>query len=219
MKSIYKLLLVFTVLTVGFFSCQKDTLVTDVPHNVDPDFTWGKGDSIPIVAPYYFTGKVDSVFYTLQDSINGFYNLVFDSGYVACDSPSVFYGQLTGMYSLSGTHTLEIKLLKCIGDSTSKPDKESLLYIGTYPYGNSNILSYIDGVEVSWVDDTGKIWKSLTGSGSKANDSFQILSVTAAPTNVLGESVILGKMDMTLYNGTESIRIEGGEFQFQYGVY
>ena len=104
---------------LSIVGCQKDTLVTDVTHNEDPDLTWGQGDSIPIVTDFYFRGKIDSVLYTLQDSINGSYNLVFDSNYLACSDTTSFYAQLTGMYSLGLTNTLEVKFLKCIEDPVS----------------------------------------------------------------------------------------------------
>ena len=219
MKNIFKFSIVVLALGLGLMACQKDSLVTDVPHNQDPDPNWGVGIPTPIVAPYYFEGKIDSVLYTLQDSVDGFYNLVFDSGYAACNGTDVFYGQLTGMYSLSGVKTLEIKFLKCIEDSTDVADKSSLMFVGTYPYGNSDLLAGVEGVEVSWVDENNKVWKSLPGSGASNDDSFQILTIGPAPGNVLGNLVVLGRMDITLYNATESIRIESGEFQFQYGVY
>ena len=219
MRNIYKFSIVVLALGLGLMACQKDSLVTDVPHNQDPDLNWGVEIPTPIVAPFYFKGKIDSTLYTLQDSIDGFYNLVFDSGYAACNGSDVFYGQLTGMYSLGGVHTLEVKFLKCIEDSTNLADKSSLMYLGTFPYGNSNYLAGVDGVEVSWIDDNNKVWKSLPGSGAKNDDSFQVLTIGPAPGNVLGNLLISGKMDITLYNATESIKIESGEFEFQYGVY
>ncbi|MGB0805178.1 MAG: hypothetical protein ACPGRC_00720 [Salibacteraceae bacterium] len=208
-----------TTLFLGIVACQKDTLVTDVVHNEDPDYDWGKGDSIPILTDFYFEGKIDSVKYTLQDSINGFYNLVFDSTFSSCSDTTTFYGQLTGMYTLGLNNSLEIKFLKCVKDPTDDSDKKSLIYSGTYPYGSSKPFNFADGVEVSWVDNSGKVWKSLPGSGSSNNDSFVILGISPNPGNGLGESLIEGTMDMHLYNQTQSIRIEGGQFKFQYGVY
>jgi hypothetical protein len=223
MKSIYPLYLILIIFGLGIYSCQKDTLVTDVPHNVDPDPNWPSGDSIPIVSNFYFKGKIDSTLYTLQDSITGFYNLVFDSVYTACDADGNgnggFYGQLTGMYSLSGINTLEVKILKCIEDPTDEDDKKSLIRKGAFSYGNSGTFNAVDGVEISWIDANGKVWTSLPGSGAKNDDSFFVRSISAAPAGVLGKELIEGTMDLTLYNATESIRIEGGEFKFQYGVY
>ena len=223
MKKYYFASILIFLFGFSFIACQKDDLVTDVVHNEEPDYTWGQGDSTPIVSDFYFKGKIDSTLYVLQDSIDGFANLVFDSNYVACDADGsgngTFYGQLTGMYTLSGDHTLEIKFLKCIADPTDVDDQKKLMFIGTFPYGNSGILDPVFGVEISWVDGSGNVWKSLAGSGATSDDSFQIVTITAASPNVLGNLVILGKMDVHLYNGTRSIRIEGGEFQFQYGVY
>lgn len=223
MKKYFSIYLLLIIVGFGVVGCQKDTLVTDVPHNVDSDPNWGKGDSIPIVSNLYFKGKIDSTLYTLQDSIDGFYNLVFDSVYSSCNADGNgnggFYAQLTGMYSLSGINTLEVKLLKCIEDPTDQSDQESLLHTGAFSYGNSTSINKVDGVEVSWVDDSGKLWKSLPGSGSKNNDSFLILTISGAPAGVLGDNLIEGTMNITLYNATESIRIEGGQFKFQYGVY
>tara|TARA_R110002050_G_scaffold297339_2_gene458637 strand:+ start:52711 stop:53484 length:774 start_codon:yes stop_codon:yes gene_type:complete len=223
MKKYFSIYVLLILLGLGSIGCQKDSLVTDVPHNVEPDPNWPPADSIPIVSKLYFKGKIDSTLFTLQDSIDGFYNLVFDSVYAPCDADGNgnggFYSQLTGMYSLSGIHTLEVKLLKCIKDPTKIAEQKSLLHTGAFPYGNSTSLNKVDGVEVSWVDNTGKLWKSLPGSGSKNDDSFIITAISAAPTGVLGDDLIEGTMNITLYNATESIRIEGGEFKFQYGVY
>jgi hypothetical protein len=213
---IFLLVLAFVI---GLAACQKDTLVTDIPHNQDPDMTWGRGDSVPLVTDFYFRGKIDSALYTLQDSIGGFYNLVFDSTYVGCSDTTTFYGQLTGMYTLGLNNTLEIKFLKCIEDPTDDADKKSLLYAGTYPYGDSEVLNQINGVEISWVDGNGKVWRSLQGSGSSNDDSFVVKIIGANPGDGLGEKLIIGTMDVHLYNATESIYIEGGEFSFQYGVY
>ena len=223
MKKIYLLSLVVLTLGLGLMSCQKDTLVTDVPHNEDPDPEFGKGIPIPIVAPFYFKGKIDSSLYVLQDSITGYLNYVFDAGYTACDADGsgngVFYGQLTGMYTLGGTQSLEIKFLKCIEDSSDVDDKKSLIFVGTYPYGSSDNFSPVEGGEITWVDKSNTVWKSLPGSGSKTNNSFYIENITPAPSGVLGNLKIEGRMDVTLYNATKSIRIEGGVFEFQYGVY
>lgn len=219
MRNSIKLLFIGLALSLGLIACQKDTLVTDVSHNEDPDLNWGKGDSTPLVTDFYFYGKIDSVMYTLQDSIDGSYNLVFDSTYLGCSDTTTFYGQLTGMYSLGNSYSLEVKFLKCIEDVTDLADQQSLLFAGTYPYGSSATLNQIDGVEVSWVDKNGKVWQSLSGSGSSGNDSFVVQLISANPGKGLGEKLILGTMDLNLYNGTESIRIEGGVFSFQYGVY
>jgi len=223
MKKIYLLSLVVLTLGLGFMSCQKDTLVTDVPHNEDFDPRWGKGQPIPIVAPFYFEGKIDSTHYVMQDSIAGYLNYVFDAGYAACDADGngkgVFYGQLTGMYTLGGTQSLEIKFLKCVEDSSDVDDKKSLIFEGTYSYGSSSKFSPVEGVEITWVDKSNKVWKSLPGSGAKSNNSFYITNISPAPSGVLGNLKIEGRMDVTLYNATKSIRIEGGVFEFQYGVY
>lgn len=206
-------------LILSFVACQKDTLVTDVVHNEEPDYDWGKGDSIPIVTDFYFQGKIDSTHYTLQDSIDGFYNLVFDSTFSPCSDTTTFYSQITGMYTLGLNNTLEIKFLKCIEDPTDNNDQKSLIFSGTYPYGSSEPFNYVDGVEVSWIDDNGRVWKSLPGSGSSNNDSFVVLGISPNPGNGLGENLIEGTMDIHLYYETQSIRIEGGKFKFQYGVY
>ncbi len=219
MRNSFKLIFLGLVVGLGLTACQKDTLVTDVPHNVDPDFNWGKGDSIPLVTNFYFYGKIDSVMYTLQDSIDGSYNLVFDSTYLGCNDTTTFYGQLTGMYSLGNAHSLEVKFLKCIEDTSNLADKESLLFAGTYPYGSSTPLNQIEGVEITWVDDNGVVWRSLPGSGSSSNDSFVVQLISPNPGKGLGDNLILGTMDVRLYNGTNSIRIEEGVFSFQYGVY
>ena len=221
---IFQIVLVFSVFVIGAYSCQKDNLLTDVVHNQDPDMNWGQGDSIPIVAPFYFQGKIDSLLYTLQDSITGYNNLVFDSTYVNCfltdtSDTNFFYGQLTGMYTLDGRGSLEIKFLRCIDDTAVAADKESLIFVGTHSYGSSDIFAPVDGVEITWVDMNGSVWKSLPGSGNSQNNSFEILSITPDTSNVLGDVRILGSMDVTLYNTTKSIRIESGEFLFQYGVY
>ena len=63
------------------------------------------------------------------------------------------------------------------------------------------------------------MWKSLPGSGSSGDDSFVVQLISANPGKGLGDNLILGTMDLRLYNETESIRIEGGVFSFQYGVY
>lgn len=219
MNKSLKFLLLISVLAFGMVACQKDTLVTNVPHNQEPDLGWGKGDSVPLVTDFYFQGKIDSTFYTMQDSIDGFYNLVFDSTYLDCSDTTTFYGQLTGMYTLGMNNSLEIKFLKCIEDPTDSDDQESLLFVGTYPYGSTATLNQIDGVEITWVDDNGKVWKSLAGSGSSGNDSFVVQLISPNPGKGLGDNLILGTMDLTLYNETESIRIGGGVFSFQYGVY
>lgn len=207
-------------------SCQKDSLVTNVPHNETPDFNWGQGDSIPIVAPFYFTGKIDSQLFVMQDSIDGYLNYVYDSALTQCpnDTSTVFYAQTTGFYTVSGQYSLDIKFLTCVDTTEAtgidSTDLDSLLGGGgTFMYGNSNIFNPINGVEVTWVDGANRIWKTKPGSGAATNDSFFILAITPNPVDGLGFHKITGTMSVTLYNGIETKRIENGQFEMQYGVY
>ena len=224
MKNIFTLVIVSISIGFAMVSCQKDNLITNVPHNQPTDPNWGQGEPDSIVAPFYFVGKIDSQLYTFQDSINGYYNLAYefaDSGNVFCDSPNViFYGQGFGMYTAGGTSSLDIKIMNCIADSADTVSTESILYIGSYPYGNSDFFSNSPGVEISWKDANGKLWKTLTGSGSSNDDTFVINSVSPAlPTDSIGYLIVTGEMTVHLYNATESIVIERGEFILQYGVY
>lgn len=210
-----------------FTQCQKDTLVTDVPHNQVPDFNWGKGDSIPIVAPFYFVGKIDSQLYTLQDSISGYLNYVFDTAITECpgDTNMVFYAQNTGFYTLEGIQSLSINFLTCV-DTTAATGIDSTVLDsllggrGTFHYGSSDKFNPIDGVEVSWIDLNGKVWKTRPGSGANDNNSFHILTVVPDTSySTLGMHKITGTMSVTLHNGLDNIRIENGMFEMQYGVY
>jgi hypothetical protein len=211
------LALSFAVLLV---SCEKDNLITNVPHNLPVDSNWGKGEPDSLVAEFYFRGKIDSVLYTFQDSLGGYYNLAYDSGYIKCDDTNkVFYGQSFGMYTQTGLSSLDIKFLKCLSDTADQASIDSLLYLGAYPYGSSNLLNTVAGVEITWVDGSGKVWKTLPNSGNKVDDSFVIKSINLAPTDSIGNLVLFGTMNVHLYNSTEYITIEGGEFNLQYGVY
>ena len=219
MNNSFKFLILILAFSASFFSCEKDLLVTDVTHNKEPNLNWGVGSDNPIIKDFYFKGKIDSTFYVLQDNLDGFYNLVFDSTYLECNDTTTFHGQLTGMYTLGLTNTLEVKFLKCIKNPKSKTDKQSLIFIGSYPYGSSATLNQISGVEISWIDENGIAWTSLSGSGANNNDSFVVKAIKQNPGKGLGAHLIIGTMNVDLYNATKSIRIEGGEFSFQYGVY
>ena len=200
-------------------SCYKDELVQDVVHNEDPDFDWGKSDSVPIVKQFYFKGKIDSLFYTFQDSIDGYYNLAWDSNYAPCDQSNYLHGQVTGFYNPGGKEILEIKLLGCISDTNSSNQKKNILYIGTYPYGSSSFLNPVPGVEVTWIDKKGRKWSSLPGSGQSVQNSFQILKIDSWSNPSEGEVIISGTMQMRLYYDNVSIPVEGGEFVLHYGIY
>jgi hypothetical protein len=210
---------------IAFESCQKDNLETNVIHNQIPDYDWGLGDSIPIVAPFYFKGKIDSQLYTLQDSIQGYANYVFDSALTLCpdDTSMAFYEQATGFYTLSGLNSLEIRFLVCADTSATGIDSTVLDSLlggrGTFHYGSSDIFNPIDGVEVVWTDINGKVWKTITGSGADDNNSFFIQSVVENPAYGLGHFQITGTMSLTLYNDLDKITLESGEFIMQYGVY
>ena len=220
MKNIFTLVVVAFSIGFGMISCQKDNLITDVPHSQPTDPNWGKQEPDSIVADFYFKGKIDSQIVAYQDSLGGYYNLAYDSGYTKCaDTNYVFYGQGFGIYTMSGMASLDIKLLRCIGDTSQQAGKDSLLYIGAYPYGSTDLLNTVSGVEITWVDASGKVWKTLPGSGSKTDDSFVITSVIPAPTDSIGSLVLFGSMNVHLYNATESIVIENGEFNLQYGIY
>ncbi len=220
MKNYLIVFIAATSLGFGLFSCQKDNLVTDVPHNIPPDFNWGQGEPDSIVSDFYFQGKIGGVLNTFQDSIGDYYNLAYDSGYIQCeDTNKVFYGQGFGIYTLTGRSSLDIKFLKCLSDTSDPASIDSLLYLGAYPYGSSNLLNTVPGVEITWVDASGKVWKTLPGTGSSADDSFVIKSINPAPSDSIGNLVLFGTMNVHLYNSTESITVEGGVFNLQYGVY
>ena len=223
MKNIFTLFVVSIGIGFAFVSCQKDNLITDVPHNQPTDPNWGKGEPDPLVAPFYFRGKIDSTLYTLQDSIKGMYNLAYeiaDSGNALCDTPNIFFGLGFGMYTLTGSSSLDIKIMNCVADTADTTAMETILYVGAYPYGNSDFFSAASGVEVSWVDAKGKLWRTLPGSGSSNDDTFVIKSISPAlPTDSIGYLIVTGTMNVHLYNATESIIIERGEFILQYGVY
>lgn len=226
MKNIFTLVVVSLIVGFGMVSCQKDNLVTNVPHNIPTDPNWGKGEPDSLVAPFWFRGKIDSQLVTFQDSIDNYYNLAYelaDSGNPYCDS-TIFFGQGFGMYTLNGTESLDIKILGCVSDTgktaADTASMDSILYIGAYPYGNSDNFSPSRGVEITWVDPGGKKWKTKPGTGANNNDSFVILGVAPAlPTDSIGFLIVTGTMNVHLYNETESIFIESGEFILQYGVY
>ncbi len=207
-------------LLMSVTSCYKDDLVQDVPHQQDPDYGWGKSDTIPIVKQFYFKGKIDSLHYTFQDSVQNYVNIAYGSNYAPCDSGNYLHGQVTGFYdTLSGRESLEIKLLGCVSDTTSKPEKETLLYLGTYPYGSSSFINPVAGVEVTWIDKFGRKWSSLPGSGQALEDSFRILKIDVSADPSRGEVIISGYMDIHLYYDNQSIPIEGAEFVMLYGKY
>ncbi|KAB1065199.1 hypothetical protein [Salibacter halophilus] len=203
----------FIALAIPFLwvACEQDTLNQSIPKDQPLDENWKKGDSVPIVSNFYFQGKIDSQMYTIQYAINN-YGVLFDSiKYGLCDTSNNFMGFNTTLGSAMN-NSLTLKFLSCIPDSADSITNRSSIYLGAYPFGSHDLTNFREGVKVEWVDEQGTTWSSRPGTGASSNFRFQILDM-APDTTSLGDIYVTGVMDLRLYNGTQSIPVERGEFR------
>ena len=205
---------------LAFASCEKDVLSEDVPPTDPFDPNWGVGDSVPIVSRYYFTGKVDSFVYTLQDSSSDYVNVLDSATGWDCDTSNAMFSQSSILRDTTGSGpSLEIEFLQCQPENASLAERLAVFQPMTYPYGDASLNRLTEGVVVKWTAPDGTVYTSRRGTGSNQNFRFNILSVdtvsSAANTATLE---LLGQMDLVLYNSTIGIRVEAGQFRMKFGI-
>ena len=222
---------ILTALAASFFviACEKDSLNT----NVDPDPAynpeWGTGEDIPIVTDVYFKAKIDSTVYVFQDSIQDSWNTTDTLKGEACGDSSTQFIQLTRFSnSFFGSNEIEFRFVNCLadsfggnGDTLNMYDTLAQLEVlreGTYAYGGVKSNNLRDGVIVIWRDADGEEYTSNTGTGANQNFSFNISKVDSNLADSMSVLLISGTLDLTLYNGTKTIPIEGGEFTMKAGL-
>jgi len=210
------LLASFVVVT----ACQEDNLFTDVDPAPPLNPNWGKADSIPIISEYYFRGKIDSAFYTIQDGVQSYENVIDSAWFAPCETDKNLVGQTTKLESFSDPRALEIRFLNCLTDTADSVINAAAIYEGTYPYGSDNLRTPTDGVQLVWTDARGTEWTSQAGTGAAGNFSFRILQYdTVSFPDSLSDAYIIGICDLYLYNGARSIQVEGGEFRLRLGKF
>ncbi len=217
---INKLLFLIAVLASPlFFSCEKDDLKQDVPRDEPFDETWGEGDSVPLVARHYFRGKIDSEVVVLQDSIRNYISLFSSIRYGICggDSAVEFMGFGTVLRpEAENRNSIEIQFLSCVPDSATPEERAATIYQGAYPFGSTEIGARQNGVLVIWTDSDGNQWKSRPSTGALNNYRFQLTEpLTDEDASYGSEYYIEGVVDLDLFYGSQSIRLERGEFRLK----
>lgn len=198
-------------------ACITDELYQDVPLNEPYNEEWGLGDSVPIVSSFYFTGKVDSMRMTLQDSIQNVVQTWDSIKYGPCGDSNIIFGQVIRLGdTVTNRNVLEIRFLNCLRYDASADDQKAMLAVGAYPFGSSSLADPRPGVEIRWTDSEGTLWKSYPGTGQVENNVFRVLKIDPDSD---AEFVITGVMDVNLYNGINSAPIEAGEFNLRIGAY
>lgn len=217
---ITRLLFLIAVLSAPLFiSCEKDDLKQDVPRDEPFDENWGEGDSVPLVARHYFTAKIDSEVVVLQDSIRNYISLFSSTRYGICDGDSAvdFMGFGTVLRPESqNRNSLEIQFLSCVPDSATPEERAATIYKGAYPFGSTEIGARRSGVLVIWTDSKGNQWKSRPSTGALNNYRFQLTEpITEEDAGYGANYYIEGVVDLDLFYGSQSIRLEKGEFRMK----
>lgn len=215
-----KFILFIVVLSAPvFMSCEKDDLRQDVPRDEPFDDSWGRGDSIPLAARHYFKAKIDSKVVVLQDSIRDYFSVFNTTRYGICegDSNVDFMGFATALRpDAVNRNSLEIHFLKCVPEDASSEERAETIYKGAYPFGSTEIGSRQTGVLIIWTDDNGNQWKSRPSTGAQNNYRFQLTEPLTQESPGFGaDYYIEGVMDLDLFFGSRSIRVERGEFRLK----
>tara|TARA_Y100000782_G_C10170836_1_gene259703 strand:- start:579 stop:1238 length:660 start_codon:yes stop_codon:yes gene_type:complete len=212
------LFIALTAVGLAFFACKKEDLSSGTPV-IDTPFT--PIDETPIVSDYYFTGKIDSQYVTLQDSIQDFTFFIDSVAYGACDTNKNVVGHIAGFFNYVGSpQNIEIKFLKCEIDTADSAINVGKFSVGAYPFGSSSLTSLTEGVEISYTTPTGVTWKTLPGTGANTNQSFQIFQIDTVSTyyDTIGEIVITGTMNnIRLFNGVKYVPLDEAEFKLPVG--
>ena len=215
------LLVLLTLLSlVVMASCKKEDAVSvvKVDDNPDPLPPSGHVPAPTLTKNLYFQARIDHQWVSLEDSTAGYFNTADSSfnGYCALDSSVYFEGQI-GRFSLAGdsTSSLEIKILDCIDTIAPSVQKDSLVYISTYHFGEVRTAS--NGVVVTWTDANGKEWKTQPGSGQAAITAFQITDTLQNVNDTLSTYIVTGTIRGTLWNKGNFIRIDNGIFRSRLG--
>ncbi len=215
-----KFILFIVVLSAPvFMSCEKDDLRQDVPRDEPFDDSWGRGDSIPLVSRHYFRAKIDSKVVVLQDSIQNYISVFNSTRYGICDGDSNidFMGFATALRpEVQNRNSIEIQFLKCVPDNATPQERAASIYKGAYPFGSTEIGARVTGVLITWTDDNGNQWRSRPSTGAQNNYRFQLTEpLTQESPGVGSDYYIEGVMDLDLFFGSQSIRVERGEFRLK----
>lgn len=229
MKTLKLTVMAITLSAITLLSCEKDNLVKYPYENEPADSTWGLGDSIPIISPIYFFGKVGSEVVVIQDTTyatfdpandyTGVYVDTLDSiPYGMCGTDSYFYGFKSTLTTNTAMPIFSVEFLNCYQDSTTLAKIENNIVEGAYPYGRGSVE--VEGVEISYVDEAGRLWRTKPGSGLNTDNRFIITQIAPISPPVYDRYMLVNAtFDVTLYRGTETMRIESGECGLLFGKF
>jgi hypothetical protein len=206
------------LLALNFVSCEKDFLNQDVPPEPELDTNWMKGEEVPIIKEFYMKVKVDTVLYVFQDDLSGYSNRADSLRGEPCSQTETHFIQRSGFYN-NGINEMEVDFMFCYPDNATSNARKTFLSNVTYPFANPQIGRTTNGVRISWRDKNGDLWASKPGTGATSNYSFRILKEEANAVDTLSESIITGTMDLFLFKGNQSVRLEGAEFRMRLGKF
>ncbi|HBH05982.1 MAG TPA: hypothetical protein DDX92_05215 [Flavobacteriales bacterium] len=217
-----RFIIIGVLITALSVQCETDSLVQDVPHNQDPNLDWGKNPPPDIVANYYYQGKIDSTLLTLQDGIGSVVNVFSERLVTPCDSADSLFEIRTQFVDTISNEILTIKLFSCVNDSIDTLlARFDFLRTGVYSFGSSSRVFPQEGVEISWQDADGTVWKSQPGSGFDSRSSFEITNLDTIYFDTLySEYFMEGRMKAWLYaNSVEYVPMEFSDFKAKIPAY
>lgn len=217
-----KIIIIGVIITAFAVQCETDSLVQDVPHNQIPNLGWGKKPPPEIVSNYYYQGKIDSTVITLQDGISNVVNTFSERLVTRCDTTDSLLEIKTQFTNSVTNESLTIRLFSCVNDSIDTLlARFDFLRTGVYSYGSNSRVFPQEGVEISWQEADGTIWKTQPGSGFDDRNSFEITNLDTVYFDTLySEYFIEGRMKALLYtNSVEFIPMEFSNFKAKIPAY
>lgn len=193
---------VLGALVFGATSCNEELEMTEAPEEVQDSLLLP--ETMKIEANAIIAGRI----YNWDSEEIGFGNGVGDTTYAAsCYSggqlkeQNFYFANFTDTLSLDSVYgkRLSVQIAGCAPIGSTNPVEDSIIYVGSYDYGNPFADS--NGVVVTFLDDTGAVWSSILGPGITGQPG-STFTITDMVENYDGFSywVIAGDFNCTLYD-------------------
>jgi hypothetical protein len=222
-RTLLALAATFTMLIAG---CSKSNPTDTSGTNNQPE---------TITGPHYIQAKVNGTYVTVQESASGYtqtgegmhgsYGGGSAGAYLVTQEYAFEKTTLVGFQPVTDTtyRGVVIALVHKYYRQPHQLEWDSLL-LSTGPVSFGSEEKEINGVEVRWIDASGKKWSSAFGTGDQSGSSF---TVTSHDTTNFRANGLLGPLydskgtfNCRLYDGAgNSMEVTDGKFAIQTDFY
>ncbi|MFN3405602.1 MAG: hypothetical protein ACK40G_16005 [Cytophagaceae bacterium] len=191
MRNLLVILLAISLIT--FSSCNKKK-----SNTVTPAYN---------VSKLHFKGIVDGIHQLIENGKNDVISTATRTGVKKNEENDYYLTETSRFYSTTGGKSISINFHKYFANndgSNAAFEYEAKYYNFAKPVLNEN------GVEVEWVDETGKLWSSALGAADQTGYTFLLSSISETED----ERIINCTFSCKLYDGLgNEVKLTDGIFK------